>query len=178
LWIFETLLATQCFDDAVFKHRSILRHHATKRVPQLLFKSVSLLLARRMHIARFLSSIASIQEVLVKGCLAVGGGATEDDVATVRTLFEAVGVIELVDESLISAVTGLSGSGPAYVYLIIESLADGGVRAGLPRPIAMKLAAQTGWHCPSSSSCFICPATSHVSAEPHSQFMLCQPLQL
>lgn len=75
-----------------------------------------------------------------------GGGAGQDDVATVKTLFDAVGLIELVDEKLLSAVTGLSGSGPAYIYMIIEALSDGGVRAGLPRAVATKLAAQTGAH--------------------------------
>jgi hypothetical protein len=75
--------------------------------------------------------------------MSMGPGCTEADEATVKALFGAVGVIHKVDEKLLDAVTGLSGSGPAYVFMMIEALADGGVRAGLPRDIAMSLAAQT-----------------------------------
>lgn len=74
---------------------------------------------------------------------AIGGGATTEDAQRVAALLKTVGVAYRVDEKLLDAVTGLSGSGPAYVYAIIEALSDGGVRVGLPREVATKLAAQT-----------------------------------
>lgn len=73
----------------------------------------------------------------------LGGAATPDDAARVKELLESVGVAYQVEEKLMDAVTGLSGSGPAYVYMMIEALSDGGVRAGLPRAVATALAAQT-----------------------------------
>jgi pyrroline-5-carboxylate reductase len=74
---------------------------------------------------------------------ALGNAATAADAALAQRLFSAVGLAFQVKESLLDAVTGLSGSGPAYVYLIIEALSDGGVASGLPREMATKLAAQT-----------------------------------
>jgi len=74
---------------------------------------------------------------------ALGKSATAADAALAQRLFSAVGIAFQVKETLLDAVTGLSGSGPAYVYLIIEALSDGGVASGLPRDIATKLAAQT-----------------------------------
>ena len=75
--------------------------------------------------------------------MALGNGVSEEDSRLARTVFEAVGRVVLVEERLMDAVTGLSGSGPAYAYQIIEALSDGGVAAGLPRDVATKLAAQT-----------------------------------
>jgi len=75
--------------------------------------------------------------------LAPGAHATDADIQLASALMGAVGITEVVDEKMMDAVTGLSGSGPAYVMLMIEAMADGAVRAGLPRPIALSFAAQT-----------------------------------
>ncbi|MDY0166727.1 MAG: pyrroline-5-carboxylate reductase [Thermoguttaceae bacterium] len=73
----------------------------------------------------------------------LGDHANADDGQLVGRLLGAVGVAYQVDEKLLDAVTGLSGSGPAFVYMVIEALSDGGVRMGLPRNVATALAAQT-----------------------------------
>jgi pyrroline-5-carboxylate reductase len=74
---------------------------------------------------------------------ALGHNATEQDAALVQRLLSTVGLAVQVPERLLDAVTGLSGSGPAYAFQMIEALSDGGVRMGLPRDIATRLAAQT-----------------------------------
>lgn len=73
----------------------------------------------------------------------LGKSATAEDGNVVEKLLSSVGVALQVKENLLDAVTGLSGSGPAYVYQIIEAMSDGGVAAGLPRDVATQLAAQT-----------------------------------
>jgi pyrroline-5-carboxylate reductase len=75
--------------------------------------------------------------------IAPGRHATDEHVHLVRRMFEAVGRCVIVDERYMDAVTGLSASGPAFIYIIIESLAEAGVKVGLPRHIATELAAQT-----------------------------------
>jgi len=79
------------------------------------------------------------------GAAAIAGGsaATEDDLVWAESILGSVGTVVRVPEKLLDAVTGLSGSGPAYVFLVVEALVEGGVLAGLPRPTAAALAHQT-----------------------------------
>ena len=71
-----------------------------------------------------------------------GRAATPEDGAAVKRLFDAVGECLEVPEPMIDAITAVSASGPAYMYLIIEAMADGAVKQGLPRELAYRLAAQ------------------------------------
>ena len=75
--------------------------------------------------------------------IAAGSVAGEDDLAWAERVLGSVGIVVRVDESLLDAVTGLSGSGPAYVFLVAEALIEAGVLVGLPRPTAEALAVQT-----------------------------------
>ncbi len=79
------------------------------------------------------------------GATAISKGAYANDehLKIAHTIFKSVGTVEVVPESLLDAVTGLSGSGPAYIYMVIEAMTDGGVKMGIPRQIAFRLAAQT-----------------------------------
>lgn len=75
--------------------------------------------------------------------VAAGRAATPDHLATAQRIFSAVGRCEVVEENYCNAITALSGSGPAYMYLVMEALADAGVRVGLRRDLALTLVAQT-----------------------------------
>ncbi len=94
---------------------------------------------------RVIRTMPNTPALVGKGAAAycLGSRCVDGDEAMVASLLDAVGLSIHVPEKLMDAVTGLSGSGPAYVYLMIEALADGGVMAGLSRSEAIRLAAQT-----------------------------------
>jgi pyrroline-5-carboxylate reductase len=75
--------------------------------------------------------------------MAVSPEVSAEKAAELESFLGSTGIVDVIDESYINAVTGLSGSGPAYVFIFIEALADGGVRAGLPRDKALRYAVQT-----------------------------------
>jgi len=104
------------------------------------------------HIKTFIKKNAGIIRVMPNTPALVGAGASaiacnddvkHEDLEFVKKILNSVGLVVELDEKHIDAVTGLSGSGPAYIFVIIEALADGGVKMGLPRDIALKLASQT-----------------------------------
>lgn len=95
--------------------------------------------------ARIIRTMPNTPCLVGLGATALSGGehATPADLQLATAMFDSVGITTIVDESQLDAVTGLSGSGPAYIFLIIEALSDAGVKVGLPRHQALKLAAQT-----------------------------------
>jgi pyrroline-5-carboxylate reductase len=103
---------------------------------------ISRLLSRSQRIVRAMPNTPSIIGEGVTA-LACSPTLTDEDAGRARDLFESVGKVVTIEERLMDAVTGLSGSGPAYVYMMIEALADGGVKMGLPRQTAALLAVQT-----------------------------------
>ena len=94
---------------------------------------------------RVIRAMPNTPGLIGAGATAVCSGrkASADDLDLARQIFALIGVAVSVDEKLMDAVTGLSGSGPAYVFTFIEALADAGVKNGLPRDVAAQLAAQT-----------------------------------
>jgi pyrroline-5-carboxylate reductase len=94
---------------------------------------------------RMIRVMPNTPALVLEGATAIAraAGLQEGDMDTARQIFEAVGRVVVLDEEMMDAVTGLSGSGPAYIALVVEALADGGVRVGLDRKTAMTLAMQT-----------------------------------
>lgn len=105
-------------------------------------ESIEKKLHREMRVIRVMPNTPAIVSAGATA-LAPGLHATEQDLEMAKKIFEAVSMTFVLDESLMDAVTGLSGSGPAYIFLIIEALSDAGVKVGLPRYVAQDLAAQT-----------------------------------
>ncbi len=104
------------------------------------------------HINKFIDKKVGLIRIMTNTPALIGLGASaishnenvsESALEFAKNIFKAVGIIVELEEKHIDAVTGLSGSGPAYIFIIIEALADGGVKMGLPRDISIKLAAQT-----------------------------------
>ena len=94
---------------------------------------------------RVLRTMPNTPAMVLSGAFALCSDCdlTDEEKETAQTLLAPLGVVEWVPEHLIDSVCGVSGSGPAYVAMFIEAMADGGVREGLPRATAYKLAAQT-----------------------------------
>src|SRR3954471_7519874 len=105
-------------------------------------RSLEARLPEHVHVVRAMPNTAAIALAGATG-IAPGARATPQDIEDTQAMFNAIGRSVVLDESLIDAVTGLSGSGPAYIMVIIEALADGGVKVGLHRDTALLLAAQT-----------------------------------
>jgi pyrroline-5-carboxylate reductase len=99
-------------------------------------------LSPRTRLVRVMPNTPCLVNASASG-FSAGQHASPADVALVQGLLDTVGRAFSLPEPLLDAVTGLSGSGPAFVYLVIEAMADGGVKAGLPRDVAQTLAAQT-----------------------------------
>jgi pyrroline-5-carboxylate reductase len=95
--------------------------------------------------ARIIRTMPNTPSLVGAGACALARGehASDEDLNVATRIFQAVGITTVVEENLLDAVTGLSGSGPAYIFLVIEALSDAGVKVGLPRYTAQKLAAQT-----------------------------------
>ena len=106
---------------------------------------VSAIQSRLASGARVVRAMPNTPALVDAAATAIAGGehARESDLADAKRIFDAIGLTVILDESAMDAVTGLSGSGPAYVFLILEALSDAGVKVGLSRRTAQLLAAQT-----------------------------------
>lgn len=130
---------------------AVLRELSEVATPDKLFVSVAAgvrtatmeeALGRKARVVRAMPNTPALVRA---GATVLAGGAhtSPDDIQMARIIFDAVGITEVLGEEHLDAVTGLSGSGPAYIFLVIEALTDAGVKVGLSRRVALTLAAQT-----------------------------------
>ncbi|XP_076349672.1 pyrroline-5-carboxylate reductase 3-like isoform X2 [Tachypleus tridentatus] len=125
------------------KKNAIKSHHLIVSVAAgISIQFMEKLLPEKTRVIRSMPNTPSLVQAGVCGYVR-GTHATEEDGIMVSHLIGSVAMCELVPENLIDTVTGLSGSGPAYVYTVIQAMADGAVKMGLPRSLAVKFAAQT-----------------------------------
>jgi pyrroline-5-carboxylate reductase len=105
-------------------------------------RTISKFIGKKNPVVRVMPNIPAVVDEAASGvCVGEFAGDTHKEIA--MKILGAVGEVEAVPEDLMDVVTGLSGSGPAYIYMVIEALTDGGVMMGLPRNIATRLATQT-----------------------------------
>ncbi|MFZ4764621.1 MAG: pyrroline-5-carboxylate reductase [Roseimicrobium sp.] len=131
--------------------QALLTSHLSPPTSHLLFLSIAAGITLQQletwlgGSARVIRSMPNTPSLVLQGASAFARGAhaTDADAQLAARVLGAVGTAQEVSEKLLDAVTGLSGSGPAYIYTVIEALADGGVLMGLPRATALQLAAQT-----------------------------------
>ena len=126
-----------------------IREVVAETTPLLISIVAGLSIARMEELlggaSRLVRVMPNTPALVLSGVSAIcgGKGASEEDLTVAERIFSALGEVLRVPESLFDAVTGLSGSGPAYVFAFIEALVDGGVKEGLPREVAEKLAVET-----------------------------------
>ena len=137
---------------AVLPHAAVeYGHGAGKELHRVLVISIAAgttiqsIMSQARGAQRVIRAMPNMPVLVREGITALSwtGAITEEDKEIAHVIFQAVGQVIPIEERLMDAVTGLSGSGPAYVFQAIEALADGGVKMGLPRQTAALLAAQT-----------------------------------
>ena len=107
-----------------------------------MFINIDIIIGKNNPVVRVMPNIPAVVDEGASG-VCIGEYANDEHREIAMKILGAVGEVEAVPEELMDVVTGLSGSGPAYIYMVIEALTDGGVMMGLPRNIATKLATQT-----------------------------------